>query len=376
MRLLATVALVVAPSTATADAEAKEAFRVGLQAFRANEFDTAARSFEEAHARDPRPETAFSIAQANRLQYVRDRLPWRLVRAVQLYREYLDALPKGPRAKDASDRVLELEAILKELRQRGELTPYVPPLRTELVVGADVETASVTIDGAPTQLWAPVAVEPGVREIVITAPGFEVARRRVQITEGRFLPVDVALVAKPGRLAVRGPRGATLYVDGRALGELPEQARLDAGAHVVSVTARGRQTWNREIVIGRDQALALDPRLEPTPQRRAARWVFVGAGAIAATSALTGLAAYAAHRDADRLDAKRRALEATPADLAAYNARVEDVEFRSQLGVGLGLGALAVGMVGAGLYWFDRPSPGARITPVISTQTAGVAVRF
>lgn len=376
MRLLAVIVLVIVPSIATADAEAKEAFRVGLQAFRANEFDTAARSFEEAHARDRRPETAFSIAQANRLQYVRDRMPWRLVRAAQLYREYLDALPKGPRAKDASDRLLELEAIVKELRQRGELTPYAPPLRTEIVVGADVETASVTIDGAPTQLWAPVEVAPGVREIVIVAPGFEVARRRVQITEGRFLPVDVALVAKPGRLAVRGTSGAMLYVDGRALGELPEQVRIDAGSHVVSVTARGRRTWNREIQIGRDQALTLEPRLEPTSQRRAAGWVFVGAGAIAATAAVTGLSAYVAHRDADRLDARRRALEATPADLAAYNARVEDVEARSKLGVGLGIGALAVGVVGAGLYRFDRPSPGARITPVISTQTAGVAVRF
>lgn len=376
MRLLAAVALLAAPSAASADAEAKEAFRVGLQAFRANEFATAARSFEEAHARDPRPETAFSIAQANRLQYVRDRMPWRIARAVQLYREYLDALPKGPRAKDASDRVLELEAILKELRQRGELTPYAPPLRTEIVVGADVETASVTIDGAPTQLWAPVEVAPGVREIVIEAPGFEVARRRVQITEGRFLPVDVALVAKPGKLEVRGSTGATLYIDGRAIGELPEQARIAAGSHFVSVTARGRRTWNREIAIGRDQALTLEPRLEPTSQRRAAAWVFMGAGAIAVTAATAGLTAYAAQRDADRLDAKRRALEATPADLAAYNARIEDVEFRSKLGVGLGLGALAVGVVGAGLYWFDRPSPGARVTPVISTQTAGVAVRF
>ncbi len=376
MRLLAAVALVAVPSIASADAEAKEAFRVGLQAFRANEFDTAARSFEEAHARDPRPETAFSIAQANRLQYVRDRMPWRLARAVQLYRDYLDALPKGPRAKDASDRVLELEAILKELRQRGELTPYAPPLRTEIVVGADVDTAQVTIDGAPSQLWNPVAVTPGAHEIVVAAPGFEIVRRRVQITEGRFLPVDVALVAKPGTLGVRGSREATLYIDGRAIGELPEQARIEAGSHFVSVTARGRKTWNREIVIGRDQALTLAPSLEPTTQRRASTWVFIGAGVVAATAGIAGVSAYAAHRDADRLDAKRLALEATPADLAAYNGRIEDVDRRTTLGLGLGLGALAIGMVGAGLYWFDRPSPGARITPVISTQTAGVAVRF
>lgn len=388
--LLALTALAAGPAAAerppldAASREAaQEAFRVGVQAFRANRFDVAARSFEEAYARDPRPETAFSIAQANRLQYFLDRIPWRVQRAVQLYQAYLDELPAGPRAADALGHLGTLEPLLGELRRRGELTPYQPPARTQLVIGAEVERASITIDGRPTELWQPVDVPPGVHDIVVEARGYEREERRVSVTAGTFLPIDVNLRPKPGRLDVRAEAGARLHVDGRLAGTLPGRPQPVApGEHFVSVTRRGRRPWNRVIEVGRDEDVRVEASLTPTGQRKVSLWVLGSAGAVAVAAGGVELWAYRARRDAATLDERRRALAATPADLARYNGRVDDAASRRELAIGLGLAAGGLALVGAGLWWFDREPPGdvprVELQPVIGGGGAGARldVRF
>jgi hypothetical protein len=339
---------------------AQAAFRVGAQAFRANLFAVAARSFEQAYERDARPETAFSIAQANRLQYYVDRIPWRIQRAVQLYQAYLEKLPAGPRARDAIDRLGELEPLLAELRQRGELKPYVAPARTQLVVGAEVDQAALTIDGRTAALWEPVDVAAGSHDVVVTARGYEVARKRVVIGEGRFLPVDVALEAKPARIRVRSEAGARLLVDGRDAGAVPAAiATVPAGEHVVAITRRGRSPWSRSVVVARDQQLVLDAELAPTAQRRIAWWVLGTAASLAVSSGAVALWAYDARRDAEAIDRARRNLTATPADLARYNERVGQEARRNDVALGLGISALAVGLLGAGMWWFDHEVPRA-----------------
>ena len=383
--IVVTTAAHAQPPPVEADAReaAQAAFRVGAQAFRANRFAVAAQSFEEAHARDPRPETAFSIAQANRLQYHFDRVPWRIQRAVQLYEWYLAQLPAGARARDALDHLGRLEPILRELRQRGELVPYAPPLRTQLVVGAEVERAVVTVDGQPVELWQPVDVSAGGHDLVVEAPGYQRAERRVVVSAGTFLPVDVALSPRPGRLDVRAEAGAQLYVDGRRVGTLPGRVHaVTPGEHFVSVTRRGRRPWSRVIEVGRDQALRVEADLEPTGQRVASWWVLGTAGAIAIAAGGAELWAYRARRDAAELDRRRRDLEATPADLARYNARVRDAADRRELAVGLGLGAAGLGVLGLGLWWFDREPPGDvprfELQPVIGGGGVGAQldVRF
>ena len=358
-------------------AAGQAAFRVGAQAFKANQFDVAARSFEQAYELDPRPEIAFSIAQANRRQYYYDRMPWRLVRAVQLYQAYLAKLPKGPRANDAIDRLGEIEPLLREIKQRGELLPFTPPVKTELVIGAEVDVANVTVDGADVALWEPVSVSPGAHVIVVVAPGFERATRRVVIAQGRFLPVDIGLRPKPAQLKVQAEFGAELFVDGRRVGTLPREAvSITAGQHFLSVIRRGRIPFNQELTLNRDQRVVLDVALQPTVQRRVSKWVLAGSAAFAAGSVGVALWGYAAQRDANELEAKRRNLAATPDDLRLYNQKVNDVQTRTDVAVGLGISALAVGAVGVGLWWFDVANPGTGVKalrPLIGADTLGVS---
>jgi len=369
----------VPPASAAARLAAQDAFRVGVQAFRANLFAVAAQSFEQAYTSDPRPETAFSIAQANRLQYYLDRLPWRIQRAVQLYQAYLAALPSGPRAGDAGNRLGELEPLLAELRRRGELVPYAPTVRTQLVVGAEVDHAAVTVDGIAVQLWQPVDVTAGSHQLVVDARGYQVERRRVVVAAGSFVPVDVPLRAKPGLLSVRSEAGSDLYIDGRASGRLPGRPqRVVPGEHFVSVTRRGRESWSRVVRVGRDQEVILDAALTPTSQRRIAGWVLGSAGILAASAGGAEGWAYLARRDAGQLDRARRDLTATPADLVRYNQRVDDARQRRTLALGLGASAVAVGVLGAGLWLFDREAPGTSsrldLQPLVGPDEVGAVV--
>ena len=260
--------------------------------------------------------------------------------------------------------------------------PYVAPVRTQLVIGAEgVESADVTIDGQRVQLWEPADVTAGTHDVVVQAAGYEPERRRVVTALGRFVPVDVTLRPKPGRLSVRAERGATLYVDGRRLGTLPgEPVRVAPGRHFVSVARRGRASWDDVISVERDRELVLDATLAATGQRRAAWWVLGGGATVGTAAGLAAGWAYAARRDANDLDARRRGLTATPADLARYNERVDDERLRSSVATGLGLGALALGVVGLGLWWFDTPAPGApprtrlEVLPAVRSDEVGLTL--
>ncbi len=378
MRGAVLVVVLSAVGTSHAEPDGRADFRVAAQAFRANKFAVAARSFEQAYARDARPEIAFSIAQANRLQYYYDRIAWRLQRAVQMYEAYLRALPSGPRAKDAIDHIAEITPILEEVRRRGELVLYAPPVSTQIVVGADVDKAEVTVDGKPATLWEAVDVAEGVHEVVVVAAGYEVARRKVPITTGRFVPVDIPLVEKPARLAITAEAGARAYVDGKPV-DPTRVVVAPSGSHFVSVTRRGRQPWSRSVVLARDRELQLTAPLVPTTQRKISRWVLGSGAALGVGAGTAALWSYAARRDADRLDEARRALDATGTDLTRYNERVADVRFRDRLSLGMGIAAVGVTGLGLAMWLFDHDPPAGDprldVQPAMSGDSAGVTVR-
>ena len=124
---------------------------------------------------------------------------------------------------------------MRRLVRSGELVPYAPPLRTQLVVGAEVERAVVTVDGQPVELWQPVDVSAGGHDLVVEAPGYQRAERRVVVSAGTFLPVDVALSPRPGRLDVRAEAGAQLYA---AAGTLSDWMYGEAGATSFTIELR------------------------------------------------------------------------------------------------------------------------------------------
>src|SRR4051794_3084418 len=76
---------------------AKASFQAGATAYAAGEYLAAIQALESAYALTPLPAIAFSLAQAERRQYFVAHEPPYLLRALELYRRYLDQVPTGGR---------------------------------------------------------------------------------------------------------------------------------------------------------------------------------------------------------------------------------------------------------------------------------------
>src|SRR5215468_3180958 len=116
--------------------EARVYFDAGRQAYERGDYVTAIRSFEHAFEKVPRPEIAFSLAQAYRKQFIVDGDAAKLRRAVALYRRNLGELqPQLARIDSLSAAAVPPPA------------PPAPP--TQLMVMSPVAVAYVAIDDDP-----------------------------------------------------------------------------------------------------------------------------------------------------------------------------------------------------------------------------------
>jgi hypothetical protein len=355
---LALVLLLVAARAASADHdETKRLFLAGSQAYDAGRFADAIALFTAAYDAEPKTGLFFNRAQAYRRLFLLDGKQEHLRHAIDDYRAYAIS-PKAPK------RELAIEML-------GELTPLVvhtdndlasappPPPRTEVMVVTEAGDAAVALDGggpAPAPLIA--AVAPGVHHARVEAPGYFPGEVKVMAVEGRLVSAEARLVARPGRVAVAGDRGATLVVDGRAVGRLPlAPLETPAGTHQLALTLRGHTPWEGDVDVPRGETVSLQKALGRSPQRRAVRWLLVATGVVACAALAAGAVWAQADSAGSTLDAQRRAHGITTAQLDEYDAdRTRRDGWRVGTAVTLGLtGALAV--VTGALYLFDNPSP-------------------
>lgn len=214
-----------------------------------------------------------------------------------------------------------------------------------------------------------VRVEPADAATVLTAWVFR--RNGDQLASGqrhcercRGVAVETALQELVGELVVQArsrtrpaslaltssPPGATVTVDGAAVGVTDLSVPVSPGRHQVRFELAGRTPEVRDVVVGDGETMTVDVRLAPaveagpappgTDARRASRapWLLVGAGA---ALAVAGGVLFALDED----------LPAPPAP------RTRDYFDSARLGVGLGLAGLAA--VGGGLLWRARSGDAA-----------------
>ena len=136
------------------------------------------------------------------------------------------------------------------------------PLPGRLAVGTgEVRGAEVFVDGravGATPL-AGVDAEAGERVVAVRAEGYVEFRTRLTI-EGRGVEqrLDVSLVANSAPVTFDSvPPGATVRVDGRALGTAPLTAKVSAGERAVELALAGYDRHSRrvEVVAGRPLTL-------------------------------------------------------------------------------------------------------------------------
>jgi tetratricopeptide (TPR) repeat protein len=282
--------------------EARQRFQKGVQLFKEYSFEAALAEFRKAYQLAPSYRVLYNIAQVHyELKNYVD--------ALKAFRQYLN---EG--AGDiAPDRRTQVEAEVRKLEGR---VGYIEVI-------ANVEAAQVAIDDVPVGILpikAPILVNPGVRRVSVTKPGFGTTARNVTIAGG-----DHA------------------------------QVQLELNEAVASRPARD------------ESGKKASPRFEPRPERpRTAMWISLAAtGAFTAGAGVFALLAQDAKRDFEhQLDV----YPTTKADIdEARSSMVRNAAITD------GLAAAAVVSGGLTLF-FALSSGGSRDAPAAAKAGPRVAV--
>ena len=370
--LIAALALTASRALAGPAEDARVLFDVGAQAYEKGEYLSALEAFEQAYRLAPRQGLLFSIGQAHRKQFITGgKQPEHLRRAVAAYRQYLAEVARGGRRAEASEALLELEAIAARLSPDTPSPPPMPKVATRIMVTTQTADAQIALDDQrPREVPLVAEVAPGKHRVRVSAPGYFEETRDVDVIDGSVTPLDVVLRERPARLALRAEAGAQISVDGRFIAAAPLDGPIDLppGRHLVSVLRNGSRAHAEEIDLGRGEERTLAVHLERTGQRTTS-YALLGAGvaALAGSGVLVGVAVYHQGRaqsfEQDRLAG--RVVCATQAacgeKIAAYQSslRARD-DLRRDAAITLGGGLLATA-VGAALFALDFPS--SRGTP-------------
>jgi hypothetical protein len=250
---LASLALVSAPGaiaaqdgpaaaapSAEAQAEARRLFDEGRAHADAERWPAAVTSFESSRALLERPSTVFNLASA---------------------------LVRVGRSLDALEALAVLERIADPRRDRVMLAG-VPALRERaessilhVVLTVSPDTAALEVDGEPIEGVGPrreLTLDPGAHSASLSLAGF--TTERVEIAQGS---TEVAITLRPRLARVHiepSLTSAAVTVDGTARGMGEVDVELEAGPHVLEVTATGHEPLTRQIDVepGAELTVAAD----------------------------------------------------------------------------------------------------------------------
>jgi tetratricopeptide (TPR) repeat protein len=363
--LIATLALCLAGPAAADDRSAAEQFvRIGADAYKSGKFDAAAANFDRAYENLKAPEIAFSAAQAHRLQYQVDRDPARLKRAIELYQAYVTGAPDGAKRKDALVYLERLRDTLDKIDPRQIVAAKDKP---SLYVSIALDQARITVDGNAVERYTAIDVTPGEHVVAASADGYVSQEQRIRVDQKPAM-IAFELAPRPATIAIKSQPDARITVDGRPVLLRGTSTEVPAGTRWITVSARGRRPISREVVLKPGQELTLDAPLQPTTQRRAVRWVEIGAGALlVGTLATTAFAIKADFSAADLRD--RDPLSQT--DAADYQRLRDRRNTLRTTSFVLGGAALVTAGVALVMYYTDDPSTDALLRPIESKPDRG-----
>lgn len=153
-----------------------------------------------------------------------------------------------------------------------------------------------------TPFQAPLPTGP--HHVWIEKPGYAALEADLEVEIGQDAVEELSLErVSHGRLRVIGNiPGASVFVDGERVGEVPFEGDVEAGEREVTVSADDMKDWEEEVTIARGQLTPIRVELNPGVSRSGA-WVslILGLGAAAGGTALYFLADnLSAELDADR----------------------------------------------------------------------------
>lgn len=349
-----------APSDA-AVAKAKEFFDAGAREYEAGHFEDALQLFEQAFKAAPRDGIVFSMAQAHRRQFTISNDPKHLVKAVELYEKYLAAVPTGGRRTEATQALGELRLLTKgQDLSAAAAAPEQNKPKTRIVVNIFVPGTRVSVDGgAPKPAPLNEDISPGQHKITLSAPGYFDTVRSITIDEGQIASANLEQKEQPGKLAIVATDGAEVSVDGRFIGEAPlsRPIELPSGRHFVSLAKNGHESLALDVDLARARDKKLDFALKTTSQRDVSYAVLGSGGALLVTSGILAGLAVGKQGTASNIKDKVGHEALSPADVATYDSARGARDRLTAGAIGTGAGGVVLGLVGVGLFFFDKPRP-------------------
>jgi len=290
-------AILLSPAFALADTESADAaYRRGQAALKAGRIHEACDALAASDKLEPRIETELSLADC----YEQD---GKVIAASRLYRTLADKDTNPARAKKASAKATQLEA--KAPRLRFAINP-----RPDGLV--------IRVDGEVVPSSGDVRVDIGTHEVIATAPGFE--GHASPAVDGARPILDVIIRMEPKA----------------------EAAQPEASAPASGATATATPPASGAAPAPAEPMASIDAR----PDHRKRNGVIVagaGAGLVVGAGVLFGLAASKFGTEHDLCPDARCA---SPTDLARANALLDNGTTLRDVGIGLGIGGVALIAVG------------------------------
>jgi len=137
-----------------------------------------------------------------------------------------------------------------------------------LSITSQPDGATITLNGAPAGKtpYQNQNLKPGRYKVVASKEGFENYSGEVTVRSGETVPLEVTLKALTvtGRLSIKSdPEGATIFLDGRELGNTPQELNnVPAGSRQIELRKKGYKEYNATVVVEAQQLRTIDARLE------------------------------------------------------------------------------------------------------------------
>lgn len=343
------------------DAQSRAYFETGAKAYEKGDYLNAIRAFDQAYALTKRPGLIFSIAQSYKRQYAVDSNAAHLRKSLEYYRRFLAEDKSGKRRSDATNSIMEVEAILGRLPAEQQAPPTQPveePQPTQLSVTTQVDEAMVSIDDGPPHVLEPIEVKPGKRKIVLKAPGYFPEEREVFAREKQMTAIDVQLRPMPAKVSITGREGSMVTVDGvpRGILPLPGPIEIEAGQRSIAVSRSGFITFANDYDLGRAQETKITADLSRTRQRIASGILFGAGITFAGFGALTTLSAVGKFGQAAEIGNRWNKGETISAkqleNYNTYQSEQSEATVASTVLFNMGIASGALGFL---LYFFDEP---------------------
>ena len=343
---------------------AKESFRAGATAYAAGDYLAAIQALDAAYQLTPLPAIAFSLGQAERRQYFVDHAAPHLLRAISLFRRYVELSPTGSRRSDALEALSQLEPLAAQLPtpKASAPRPVEAARRTRVLITAESVGARLSLDGAAS-VPSPLIreVEPGKHRVEIRAPGFYTTEREVTAIAGELILNQVTLRERPSVLSLWTSSNAEIYLDGAYVspGGSGVLVQLPSGKHRVAVAQKGYRVAVQDVTVERGKAQTIRIGLEQTPQRIASEALFISGGVALGASLFLSALAVRAEGSAEEFLGKRALRNVTKAELLRYDADLIDRD-RYRLGTTVCL-ASSAGFFITGLFLHELDQPNLQL---------------